>query len=185
MIPGWCGGPLELPAPHASLLFSPPLARQHKKSRCFEPEAKQALRSTARSSGCLWPGAARSKNASCLLRRPDSEWPQGPLPQAPSPPAPCCAAPAQVGCTGGGSNFAGLAFPFIREKLAGKMNPIIRAVEPLACPTLTKGKYAYDYGDTAGERQPASGRRLWQVAGRGACVMVVVITFMLLFLQMK
>lgn len=55
-----------------------------------------------------------------------------------------------VGCTGGGSNFAGLAFPFIREKLAGKMSPIIRAVEPLACPTLTKGIYAYDFGDTAG-----------------------------------
>lgn len=56
----------------------------------------------------------------------------------------------QVGCTGGGSNFAGLANPFIREKLAGKMNPIIRAVEPKACPSLTKGVYDYDYGDTAG-----------------------------------
>ncbi|KAK9841435.1 hypothetical protein WJX74_005762 [Apatococcus lobatus] len=55
-----------------------------------------------------------------------------------------------VGCTGGGSNFAGLANPFIREKLAGKMNPIIRAVEPKACPSLTKGVYDYDYGDTAG-----------------------------------
>ncbi len=55
-----------------------------------------------------------------------------------------------VGCTGGGSNFGGLAFPFLREKLAGKMNPVIRAVEPTACPTLTKGVYAYDFGDTAG-----------------------------------
>lgn len=55
-----------------------------------------------------------------------------------------------VGCTGGGSNFAGLAFPFIREKLAGKMNPVIRAVEPAACPSLTRGVYAYDYGDTSG-----------------------------------
>lgn len=55
-----------------------------------------------------------------------------------------------VGCTGGGSNFAGLAFPFLREKLAGRMNPVIRAVEPTACPTLTRGTYAYDYGDTAG-----------------------------------
>ena len=55
-----------------------------------------------------------------------------------------------VGCTGGGSNFGGLAFPFMREKLAGKINPVIRAVEPEACPTLTKGKYAYDFGDTAG-----------------------------------
>lgn len=46
-----------------------------------------------------------------------------------------------IGCTGGGSNFAGLAFPFIREKLSGKANPVMRAVEPAACPTLTKGIY--------------------------------------------
>ncbi len=55
-----------------------------------------------------------------------------------------------VGCTGGGSNFGGLAFPFLREKLAGRMDPVIRAVEPAACPSLTRGKYAYDFGDTAG-----------------------------------
>lgn len=55
-----------------------------------------------------------------------------------------------IGCTGGGSNFAGLAFPFMREKMAGKINPTIRAVEPAACPSLTKGVYAYDFGDTAG-----------------------------------
>jgi tryptophan synthase beta chain len=55
-----------------------------------------------------------------------------------------------LGCVGGGSNFAGLAFPFLREKLAGRMNPTVRAVEPAACPTLTKGPYAYDFGDTAG-----------------------------------
>jgi tryptophan synthase beta chain len=55
-----------------------------------------------------------------------------------------------VGCTGGGSNFGGLAFPFLREKLAGRMAPTIRAVEPAACPSLTKGVYAYDFGDTAG-----------------------------------
>jgi tryptophan synthase beta chain len=55
-----------------------------------------------------------------------------------------------VGCTGGGSNFGGLVFPFLREKLAGRMNPVIRAVEPTACPSFTKGKYAYDFGDTAG-----------------------------------
>lgn len=55
-----------------------------------------------------------------------------------------------IGCTGGGSNFAGLSFPFIREKLRGKINPLIKAVEPAACPSLTKGLYAYDYGDTAG-----------------------------------
>src|SRR5690606_9504508 len=55
-----------------------------------------------------------------------------------------------MGCTGGGSNFGGLAFPFLREKLAGRMNPEIRAVEPAACPSFTKGVYAYDFGDTAG-----------------------------------
>jgi tryptophan synthase beta chain len=55
-----------------------------------------------------------------------------------------------VGCTGGGSNFAGLFFPFLREKLAGRMNPVIRAVEPAACPSFTRGIYAYDFGDTAG-----------------------------------
>ncbi len=54
-----------------------------------------------------------------------------------------------VGCTGGGSNFGGLSFPFLREKLAGRMNPVIRCVEPAACPTLTKGEYRYDFGDTA------------------------------------
>jgi len=55
-----------------------------------------------------------------------------------------------VGCTGGGSNFAGLAFPFLREKMAGKINPTIRAVEPASCPSLTRGEYRYDFGDTAG-----------------------------------
>ncbi len=55
-----------------------------------------------------------------------------------------------VGCTGGGSNFGGLACPFLREKLAGRMNPVIRAVEPAACPSFTRGTYAYDFGDTAG-----------------------------------
>jgi tryptophan synthase beta chain len=55
-----------------------------------------------------------------------------------------------VGCTGGGSNFAGLFLPFLREKLADRANPVIRAVEPAACPSFTRGKYAYDFGDTAG-----------------------------------
>ncbi|MEY4493252.1 MAG: hypothetical protein RL355_601 [Actinomycetota bacterium] len=55
-----------------------------------------------------------------------------------------------VGCTGGGSNFGGLSFPFLREKMAGKMNPRILAVEPASCPSLTRGVYAYDFGDTAG-----------------------------------
>jgi tryptophan synthase beta chain len=55
-----------------------------------------------------------------------------------------------VGCTGGGSNFGGLSFPFIREKLGGRMNPIVRCVEPTASPSLTKGVYAYDFGDAVG-----------------------------------
>jgi len=55
-----------------------------------------------------------------------------------------------VGCAGGGSNFAGLAFPFLREKLAGNQAPRILAVEPTSCPTLTRGEYRYDFGDTAG-----------------------------------
>jgi len=55
-----------------------------------------------------------------------------------------------VGCTGGGSNFGGLAFPFLREKLAGKINPRILAAEPASCPSLTRGEYRYDFGDTAG-----------------------------------
>ena len=55
-----------------------------------------------------------------------------------------------VGCTGGGSNFAGLSFPFMREKMAGRINPRILATEPAACPSLTRGRYAYDFGDAAG-----------------------------------
>jgi tryptophan synthase beta chain len=55
-----------------------------------------------------------------------------------------------VGCTGGGSNFGGLMFPFLRERWAGRGGPVVRAVEPAACPSLTQGTYAYDFGDTAG-----------------------------------
>jgi len=55
-----------------------------------------------------------------------------------------------VGCTGGGSNFGGLSFPFLREKLAGNLDVTIRCVEPAACPSLTKGQYTYDFGDSAG-----------------------------------
>ncbi len=54
-----------------------------------------------------------------------------------------------IGCHGGGSNFAGLAFPFIRDRLHGSDIEFI-AVEPESCPTLTKGKLDYDFGDTAG-----------------------------------
>lgn len=63
---------------------------------------------------------------------------------------PVCCSIFQYACTGGGSNFGGLAFPFLREKLAGRLDTRIVAVEPAACPSLTKGKYTYDYGDTAG-----------------------------------
>lgn len=53
-----------------------------------------------------------------------------------------------IGCTGGGSNFAGLTFPFIGAKLRGEQDVRVVAVEPANCPSLTKGKYAYDFGDT-------------------------------------
>jgi tryptophan synthase beta chain len=53
-----------------------------------------------------------------------------------------------VGCTGGGSNFAGIAFPFIGAQLRGGPRVRVVAVEPAACPSLTKGPYAYDFGDT-------------------------------------
>lgn len=56
-----------------------------------------------------------------------------------------------IGCVGGGSNFAGIAFPYIGAKLRGeKKDTKIVAAEPTACPTLTKGVYAYDYGDSVG-----------------------------------
>jgi tryptophan synthase beta chain len=56
-----------------------------------------------------------------------------------------------IGCAGGGSNFAGLAFPFAADKLTGRSKKTrIIAVEPSACPSLTKGTYAYDFGDTVG-----------------------------------
>ncbi len=54
-----------------------------------------------------------------------------------------------IGCCGGGSNLAGIAFPFLQEKLTGGREVRVIAVEPAACPTLTKGIYAYDFGDTA------------------------------------
>ncbi|HOW54015.1 MAG TPA: TrpB-like pyridoxal phosphate-dependent enzyme [Syntrophorhabdaceae bacterium] len=53
-----------------------------------------------------------------------------------------------IGCAGGGSNFAGIAFPFIRDKIHGKDIRVI-ASEPTSCPTLTRGHYVYDFGDTA------------------------------------
>src|SRR5881296_1036680 len=61
------------------------------------------------------------------------------------------AADIVIGCAGGGSNFAGLSFPFAADKLTGKNKKVrIIAVEPSACPSLTKGKYVYDFGDTVG-----------------------------------
>ena len=55
-----------------------------------------------------------------------------------------------AGCIGGGSNFAGLTFPFLMDKLQGKRDIRAVAVEPSACPSVTKGIYTYDYGDVAG-----------------------------------
>jgi tryptophan synthase beta chain len=55
-----------------------------------------------------------------------------------------------IGCVGGGSNYAGLAFPFVRGNLTEGKKTRFVAVEPTACPTMTKGPYAFDYGDTAG-----------------------------------
>ncbi|MFA5859087.1 MAG: TrpB-like pyridoxal phosphate-dependent enzyme [Elusimicrobiota bacterium] len=55
-----------------------------------------------------------------------------------------------IACTGGGSNFGGFAFPFIPDKLKGKKDIRIIAVEPASCPSLTKGLYAYDFGDSVG-----------------------------------
>ena len=54
-----------------------------------------------------------------------------------------------IACCGGGSNFGGIAFPFFADKAAGRKLRLV-AVEPTSCPTLTKGKYAYDFGDTVG-----------------------------------
>jgi tryptophan synthase beta chain len=55
-----------------------------------------------------------------------------------------------IGCVGGGSNFAGLSFPFIRRTLRDGIKTRFIGAEPAACPTLTRGVYAYDFGDTAG-----------------------------------
>jgi tryptophan synthase beta chain len=53
-----------------------------------------------------------------------------------------------IGCAGGGSNLGGLLAPFAKDKIAGKTNPRLVAVEPASCPSLTRGKYAYDFCDT-------------------------------------
>ena len=54
-----------------------------------------------------------------------------------------------IGCVGGGSNYAGLAFPFVRERLSRNLDTRFVAAEPTACPTLTKGPYTYDFGDVS------------------------------------
>ena len=54
-----------------------------------------------------------------------------------------------IGCAGGGSNFAGLSFPFVRKKIVEKKPYRFIAVEPTACPSMTKGEFRYDFGDTA------------------------------------
>lgn len=60
------------------------------------------------------------------------------------------AADIVVGCAGGGSNLAGLTFPFLRQNFQGRTNTRVVAVEPASCPTLTRGEYRYDFGDTGG-----------------------------------
>jgi tryptophan synthase beta chain len=55
-----------------------------------------------------------------------------------------------IGCAGGGSNFSGIAFPFLRDRLQGRSSTRFMAVEPASCPSLTQGEYRYDFGDTAG-----------------------------------
>src|SRR5262249_61089149 len=60
-----------------------------------------------------------------------------------------------IGCTGGGSNFSGIAFPFLGLQLRGGRKRRIIAVEPAACPSLTKGKYAYDFRHTPHLPPPA------------------------------
>ena len=60
---------------------------------------------------------------------------------------------SSIGCVGGGSNYAGFSYPFMGDKLAGKLDATFVATEPAACPTLTRGEFAYDFGDT-GEMTP-------------------------------
>src|SRR5206468_2037816 len=55
-----------------------------------------------------------------------------------------------IACVGGGSNFAGLTYPFVRRVLRGQAKMRFLAAEPAACPTLTRGAYRYDFGDTVG-----------------------------------
>ncbi|HJT63180.1 MAG TPA: TrpB-like pyridoxal phosphate-dependent enzyme, partial [Candidatus Limnocylindria bacterium] len=55
-----------------------------------------------------------------------------------------------IGCAGGGSNFSGIAFPFLRDRLTGNSSTRFLAVEPASCPSLTRGEYRYDFGDTVG-----------------------------------
>lgn len=55
-----------------------------------------------------------------------------------------------IGCLGGGFNFSGIAFPFLRENLVNGKKTRLLAVEPSSCPKLTKGKFMYDFGDSSG-----------------------------------
>ncbi len=71
-----------------------------------------------------------------------------------------------VGCIGGGSNYAGLAYPFMRDKLKGKSDAEFVAVEPKAVPSTTKGEYRYDFGDT-GEMTPLV--KMYTVGHRYQC----------------
>ena len=61
-----------------------------------------------------------------------------------------------IGCAGGGSNLGGLIAPYIKDKLTGVADPEIYAVEPASCPSLTRGRFAYDFGDTGKTTPPVS-----------------------------
>lgn len=68
-----------------------------------------------------------------------------------------------IGCFGGGSNFGGISFPFMRHNFTGERNTRFIAAEPAACPKLTKGKFDYDYGDEAGSSKTI----LFNLSGHG------------------
>ena len=104
-----------------------------RRSRSPPRTPRSATRSAACSTTCCCTRPSSARRRCCSWRRPAS-----PRPTSSS------AAPAAA------RTSAGLSFPFLREKLAGKMSPTIRAVEPASCPSLTRGVYAYDFGDTAG-----------------------------------
>ena len=115
----------EHPAP-AARSASPSARPSRSPPRTQTPTTRWAACSIT--SCCTRPSSAR---------RPSSRWSW-----------PATEPDVLIGCTGGGSNFAGLVFPWIGRKLKGASQARVVAVEPAACPSLTKGRFAYDFGDT-------------------------------------